>query len=579
MKRFATTTIITCFSICICSLMAQPDVVFESWITSGLSAPVDIANAGDGTNRLFIVEQSGVIQIIEGNAINYTPFMDISGIVSCCGERGLLGLVFHPDYSNNGYFYVHYIGNDGDTRISRFEVDPNDDDLGDPNSELVLLTIDQPYTNHNGGDLNFGPNDGYLYIALGDGGSGGDPQNRAQNGRCFLGKILRIDVDGGGNPASPSQMGGNCIFTSTSNYTIPADNPFVSDPFTLNEIWSTGWRNPWRFSFDSANGNMWIADVGQNDWEEVDFEESGMGGENYGWRCYEGDHEYNTTGCDGPTNYVYPAFEYENPTNRSVTGGYVYRGTAFPNMVGYYVLADYITDDVWTLFREENGDITSTDHGSETGASNISTFGVDENGEMYAASLGGTIYKVEDNSPLPVELSSFTGFQDDGNNMLNWTTESESNSDYFDIEKSIDGITFTTIGKVEARGNSNVHRKYQFEDRQITVDVNYYRLKIVDYDDQFEYSNIINITTATPFNLLIQPNPNDGKFSISINGNINSKSSLKIFNSSGELILTEEFERTKAFQKTYDLGHIPKGIYMVQFSSGDFVENRKLIIR
>jgi glucose/arabinose dehydrogenase len=577
MKRSVATLFAFCLPIFFCNLSAQPDLIFDSWIT-GLSSPVDIANAGDGTDRLFIVERSGIIKIIEDGVLLGTPYLDITSLTSCCGEQGLLGLVFHPNYASNGYFYVNYTDNGGDTNISRFEVDPNDEDLGDPNSEVILLEIEQPYGNHNGGDLSFSPNDGYLYIAMGDGGSGGDPEDRAQDGGCLLGKILRIDVDGGGGPASPSQSGGDCNFTSSSNYTIPSDNPFTSDPNTIDEIWSEGWRNPWRFSFDSDNGNMWIADVGQNAWEEVDFEKSGTGGQNYGWRCYEGDHAYNTSGCGPQGSYIAPVFEYANPGGRSVTGGYVYRGSAFPNMVGYYVLVDYITEDVWTLFRDENGVVTSQSH-NVAGINAISTFGVDENGEMYAASLGGTIYKVEDNSPLPVELSSFTGFHEAGSNHLNWTTEAEVNTAYFEIEKSTDGITFRPIGKVEVGGDSNVAQKYQYEDRQTDDNQNYYRLKIMDHDGSFEYSKIISISSEISLKFSIFPNPNDGNFTIQIEGNPKSKSTLDVYHPNGKLMLKEEFNKTTAFQKTYDFSHFQEGIYLLRFSSGDYTETVKLVKR
>lgn len=581
MKRLLNSSnlLICCFSFLFNYLPAQPDVVFTSWITSGLSSPVDIANAGDGSNRLFIVERAGLIKIIENNTVLETPFLNIDDRVLGGGERGLLGLAFHPDYETNGYFYVNYSNNSGHTVISRFSVNPNNEDLGNPDSELILLTVNQPYNNHNGGDLSFGPNDGYLYIGLGDGGSAGDPQNRAQNGRCFLGKILRIDVDGGGNPASPSQTFGDCIYTSTSNYTVPDDNPFLNNPLILDEIWSTGLRNPWRFSFDSANGNMWIADVGQNAWEEVNFENAGDGGNNYGWRCYEGDHNYNINGCADPSNYIDPGFEYAHSQGSSITGGYVYRGTNFPNMLGYYIVADYVSNRVWSLFREDDGDIISTNHGTNTGADNISSFGVGENGEMYAANLSGIIYKVEDNSPLPVELTSFTGTHESGVNRLKWTTASEINSAYFDIEKSTDGRSFTSIGKVTASGDTNHSQKYQFEDHQANLAVVYYRLKIVDKDGSFEYSRMINISIDALFEFSIYPNPNSGEFSIFVNGKLNGKSTFEIFNSKGELTLMEEFDKTRSFQKTYDLSHYPKGIYLVRFTSEDFLETQKLVIR
>lgn len=581
MKRFFLP--LTVFTLCILNfnpyLAAQPDLVFTPWITSGLSSPVAIANAGDGSNRLFVVQRNGIIKIIENNTLLNTPFLDIDDRVLSGGERGLLGLAFHPDYANNGFFYVNYTNNSGNTRISRFSVTPGDDNIADPDSEVILLTMVQPYGNHNGGDISFGPNDGYLYIATGDGGNGGDPQNRAQNGRCLLGKILRIDVDGGGNAPTLSQTNTTCDFTSTANYTVPADNPFTNNPLVYNEIWSMGLRNPWRISFDSDNGNMWIADVGQNAWEEVHVELAGDGGLNYGWRCYEGNHTFNTDGCQDQSFYEFPDFEYAHSQGWCITGGYVYRGSEFPNMTGYYILADFGSNRVWSLFREDNGNVISTNHGTNTGADDISTFGVDENGELYAANLSGTIYKVEDMSPLPVELHDFRGYHEAGVNKLDWTTAAEIDADHFDIEKSLDGSGFSSIGKVKATGSPESPAKYQFEDQQVRSDMSYYRLKMVDKDGSFEYSRMISIIADIPLDFSIHPNPNSGEFSIFVDGKPVGNSILEIFNREGKLILQEKFDLDGPFQKTYDLSHLPKGVHLVRFSCGGYTKTLKLVIR
>lgn len=560
---------------------AQPIIDFTTCQT-GFSSPVDIANAGDGTDRLFIVERGGVIKIIENDVVLATPFIDIDSRVLSGGERGLLGLAFHPNYATNGYFYVNYINNSGDTRISRFEVNANNANLANPNSEVILLEMEQPYSNHNAGDLDFGTYDNYLYIGMGDGGSGGDPGNRSQDNDCLLGKMLRIDVDGGGNPASTSQSGGNCDFISSANYTIPADNPFVGDPNVLDEIWSIGLRNPWRFSFDSANGDMWIADVGQNAWEEVHCESSGSGGANYGWRCYEGSYVYNANGCGPANNYVDPVFEYDhsNTGGYSITGGYVYRGSMYPNMVGYYIVTDYVTENVWALSKDVNGNVTSTAYTDIAGINSISTFGIDEDGELYAASLNGTIYKVVDNSLLPVELIDFSGYEDIGINILKWSTESESNTDSFEIEKSNDGENFTSIGKVEAQGNSNTLQKYQFEDRLTSSGSNYYRLKIMDKNGQFEYSKTIEIFTQKELGISIFPNPNDGVFRLALNGDLKEdKAEVKVFNIVGELVLRDEVDTITKFEKNYDFSDQPKGIYIIRFKSGDFMSAKRMVLR
>lgn len=362
------------------SLHAQPIIDLEL-AASGFSRPVDIANAGDG--RLFIAEQAGKIQILkEDGSIEATPFLDISSAVRYVdNEEGFLGIVFHPDYATNGYFYVNYtVGTSATrrTRISRFEVSQNSPDLADPSSELILLEISQPFWNHNAGDLAFGP-DGYLYIPTGDGGSGDDPGDRAQDGLNLLGKILRIDVNNG------------------TLYAIPADNPFINDNNIENEIWSIGWRNPWRFSFDRLTGDMWVADVGQGTFEELNMEPAGNpGGYNYGWRCYEGTAFRNlNTDCGTADQYESPVFTYPRSLGKSVTGGFVYRGQDFPALYGHYVFADYNSNNFWTLY-DSAGTWTHTSQGKLISGSNkTSTFGEDQHGELYVADLkSGEIFRI-----------------------------------------------------------------------------------------------------------------------------------------------------------------------------------------
>ncbi len=370
-------------------VMAQPQIELQL-MASGFNAPVGIVNAGD--DQLFILEQRGLVRImnLEGNIAD-TPFLDLSDIVSQSGfERGLLGLAFHPDFNENGYFYVNYTREpDGSTIISRFSVDSVNQNVADPNSEFQLLTVEQPYANHNGGQLLFGP-DGYLYIALGDGGSGGDPQNNGQDLTSMLGKILRIDVDSEGE----------------SGYGIPAGNPFAGDETALNEIWAYGLRNPWRNSFDRYTGDFWIADVGQGAREEINFQAAASeGGENYGWRCYEGNLPYNTEGCNGIENMVPPVFDYNHQGSGctgSVTGGYVYRGAKFNGLFGQYILADYCTGALYTVTQNEEGF-----EGQQAGsldATEITSFGEDRYGEIYVAMQNaGEIYKVvETGDCMPV---------------------------------------------------------------------------------------------------------------------------------------------------------------------------------
>ncbi|WP_298514826.1 PQQ-dependent sugar dehydrogenase [uncultured Kordia sp.] len=361
---------------------------------NGFSRPVDIKHAND--SRLFIVEQDGVIKILDdqGNT-NATPFLDIDARVRSTGnEQGLLGLAFDPNYATNNRFYVNYINNSGDTVIARFTTSANPD-IADDTSEEILLTVSQPYTNHNGGSLAFGT-DGYLYIALGDGGSGGDPDNYAQNLQSHLGKILRIDVSG------------------TTGYTNPATNPFVGNPAGLDEIWSYGLRNPWKISFDSDNGELWIGDVGQNNREEINNVPIVAAGYNFGWKCYEGNATFDTTGCPAAATTTFPVAEYNyggSPFRCSITGGYIYRGSMYPNIQGWYVFADYCSNELgllepalgntWNMFWTNSGF-----------SPNISTFGEDMNKELYAAGLSnGVIYQVYDPTLSVPENSLATNYQ------------------------------------------------------------------------------------------------------------------------------------------------------------------------
>lgn len=359
-------------------IFSQPVLNLEVF-ASGFADPVDIANAGDA--RLFIVEREGVIKIIDSSGeVLETPFLNISEkIESGYNEQGLLGLVFHPDYSVNGYFYVNYINNDENTVIARYSVSEDNENIADEESEYIIYEAEQPYVNHNGGDLNFGP-DGYFYFGLGDGGSAGDPGNRAQDPEEKLGKIHRIDVDG----AEP--------------FSIPADNPYYGSEDTLETIWDIGVRNPWRISFDRLTGDMWIGDVGQNLYEEIDFEPAGSGGGfNYGWRCYEADEEFNDSGCDDESSYTFPIYTYFHSFSLggyAITGGYVYRGSEYPDLNGYYICADFVSGNWWTLKSDGSGGWLSQK--IDDLEADISTFGEDMNGELYCADLyEGKIYRIQ----------------------------------------------------------------------------------------------------------------------------------------------------------------------------------------
>jgi len=355
-------------------------------VATGLSSPVFITGAGDGSGRLFIVEQTGAIRILKAGSVSPTPFLDLSGIVNCCGEEGLLGLAFHPGFASNGLFYVNYVtGGTANRRtvVARYQVSPMNPDSADENSALVILEQPQPFGNHNAGMLAFGPNDSLLYVGFGDGGSAGDPSNNAQTPTTMLGKMLRLDID---NP----DVG--------KNYGIPPDNPFVGQPDTLDEIWGLGLRNPWRWSFDRMNGDLYIADVGQGTIEEIDFQPvSSGGGENYGWRCKEGSSDFNFTGDCATAALTAPIREYVHELGRcAITGGYVYRGCAMPDMNGTYFFADFCSGDIWSFLYDGAVVSNFTDRTAELGLSDISisSFGEDDDGELYIVDLTGNIFKI-----------------------------------------------------------------------------------------------------------------------------------------------------------------------------------------
>jgi glucose/arabinose dehydrogenase len=329
------------------ALARSPQAVAEPQVTwpqitlvqsvTGFDRPVHITHAGDGSGRIFVVEKPGRIRIVKDGVLQATPFLDITGRVrSNGGEQGLLSVAFPPGYASKGHFYVDYTDLMSNTVVSRFEITA-DPDVADPASEQIVLTVTQPYENHNGGQLAFGPDDGHLYIGMGDGGSGGDPLGNGQNPGVLLGKLLRIDVETGNPPT----------------YTIPATNPFTQTAGYRDEIWALGLRNPWRFSFDPQTGDLYIGDVGQNLYEEVDYQPAtSSGGQNYGWNIMEGFHCYNAATCD-QTGLTLPVIEYDHTQgNCSITGGLVYRGSHYPALAGIYFYADFCSGSIWGLQRE-----------------------------------------------------------------------------------------------------------------------------------------------------------------------------------------------------------------------------------
>jgi glucose/arabinose dehydrogenase len=349
-------------------------------IAQGLIKPLYLTSPVNDP-RLFIVQQGGQILLFEGGAVKTTPFLDVSARIKSTGtEQGLLSVAFHPDFAANGKFYIDYTDTNGDTVVSQFLVSA-DPSLADPNSEVIILTQDQPFENHNGGLLKFGP-DGFLYIGLGDGGSANDPQRNGQNLNSLLGKILRIDVDGG------------------VPFAIPANNPFANQANARGEIWHFGLRNPWRFSFDRQTGNLYIGDVGQNNFEEIDFMIGGVGGLNWGWSAMEGNgHCVNDANCNALGISV-PITEYPHRDGCSVTGGYVYRGALIPALQGKYLYSDFCKGFIRALTVEGGALVSEEDLTAKFGirdAGNVASFGEDSSGELYIIDLKGAVFKIVSN--------------------------------------------------------------------------------------------------------------------------------------------------------------------------------------
>ncbi len=365
--------------------LSWPTIVLTQKI-SGLSEVTSLTHANDGSGRIFLVERKGKIRIFKNGALLTTPFIDLaSKITSSGGEQGLLGLAFPANYKTQGRFYVYYTAPDGAITISRFSVSakPDGANLG---TEQVLLTIPHGrFSNHNGGQLAFSPKDGYLYAGTGDGGSGGDPLGNGQNTNALLGKILRLDVSAG-----------------TGAYRVPPTNPYVKTPGYRPEIWALGLRNPWRFSFDRSKGDLYIADVGQQNREEINFQDSGSpGGHNYGWNILEGTNCYNKISCTKPPKYIAPVWEYDHGLGCSVTGGYVYRGTTYPTMRGTFIYGDYCSGTLWGL--KLDGTKWRNTVLLKSGL-DLSTFGEDEAGNVYVVDYsGGKVYLIEAKATAKIE--------------------------------------------------------------------------------------------------------------------------------------------------------------------------------
>ncbi len=538
------------------SLHSQPNIIFTPVITNGLNSPVDVVDPNDGTNRVFIVQRGGTIRVFDNTfALLSNNFLTIGTDFTSGGERGLLSLVFHPDYENNRYFFVYYTNGAGGVNIDRFRTDANNPNAVAASSRTNILSVSKPvvYDNHNGGKLNFG-SDGHLYAGFGDSGDGGDPGNLSQNGNSLWGKMIRINVDN---------------FDVAPYYTIPLDNPFITDPNVLDEIFSLGLRNPWRWSFDRLTGNTWIADVGQNEREEVNnLSPTQARGANYGWRCYEGTLPYNTTGCLPANNYVQPVLEYphNNTTGGfSITGGYVYRGSQYPAMRGYYLSVDFVSNI--GFITNVNTLSTTLQSGFPGG---IAGFGERANGELLALTLGGRLLALSTNTVLPIQLLSFSGQTINNSNQLTWQIQNDGSLKHFDVESSADGIAFQKISSL-VPGNNN-----QFVFREIAVNkTTFYRLKMIHLDATISFSNQIQLINGRWAEKNIIEKNIAGVNTLRIHVNIGDNSNFNLLNSLGQVVYSiSNYQPNQIIR----LGRLPKGLYLASVTLNGKSHTEKIMV-
>ena len=590
-------------------ILGESDASAQVQLTNAFPAltftrPIFLTHAEDGTGRVFVVQQDGIIRVFPNDSAvtTSTVFLNITNkLSSTTGEEGLLGLAFHPDYENNGYFYVNYTA-PGPLRtvVARYSVRSNDPNKADSLSELVILTVNQPFSNHNGGMLLFGL-DRYLYIGLGDGGSAGDPQNHGQNLQSLLGKILRIDIDTTVGP---------------QNYGIPPTNPFAGDPLSgREELYAWGYRNPWRFSLDESTGMFYVGDVGQGSWEEIDVLELGL---NYGWRCYEGNAPYNTSGCGPITNYTFPIKVYSHSSsNCSVTGGYVYRGYRRPELTGAYIYGDYCTGRTWML-RYENGQVTADSLLIDAPFS-ISSFGKDQDGELYICNYGGNIQRFVGSPLAPsIPCDSIDQFQarcQSGGTIqarivLRNSTQYAGEEVVMDIDGTNYPLTVVTNGmhskaQVQLTGQSLGDHSVAlvspagcFDPVTITCATAPARLDeewmwvydLVEDDEMvFEGEGLaldtrVNAPTATEL-LDNYPDPFNPSTTIRYALGQDAHVSLRIYNMLGQLVATlvDQAEAAGYHQVVWDGSSesgekVASGIYIYRLSAGHFVATKRMLL-
>jgi hypothetical protein len=551
----------------VASVIGQPQIEV-AFPNLSFVRPVDLQDPGDGTNRLFVVEQRGIIWVFENtpDVAQKKLFLDIRDRVNDVGnEEGLLGLAFHPDYADSGHFYVDYTALDPRrTVVARYQVTAANPDSADHNSEFVVLEVNQPRENHNGGRVVFGP-DGFLYIGMGDGGGSGDPNGNGQNLTTLLGALLRIDVD---------------TTTVSANYGIPPDNPFAGNVQGYREeIFAYGLRNPWRFSFDLDTGRLWLADVGQNLYEEIDVIEVGK---NYGWNIMEGLHCYQPpSGCD-MTGLELPIWEYDHGLGNSVTGGYVYRGSRRPDLVGKYIYADYVSGLIWAL--EYDGVNPPSNSLLLDTSVNIASFGTDHNDKLYICAFDGNIYQFE-GTLSAVALQGYHSYWVDGHVEIAWNLRDVGSNVAFEVYRA-EG-TNGRFGRLGETGVVNRDGEFVFEDHVVEPGKTY--LYRVDVIENGEVSVLFATTVTTPATIFTldqnRPNPFNTNTNIRFSLANNSRVRLSVYDVAGRVVATL-IDREMA-AGTYVAGWdgrnengtaMASGLYFFQLRSGKFTLTRKAVL-
>jgi glucose/arabinose dehydrogenase len=555
--------LVFCFILTVVRVCAQiPDIeINPTPVISGLTSAMQLVHAGDGSNRIFIVERAGLIRVYNpgalGTPIEYLNMNSGGTVVSQTGEGGLLSVAFHPNFLTNGFIYTYYTDTAGDLVVARYTSANPLGNVVPASTRFEILKIPHPVnTNHNGGELHFGYEDGYLYLSTGDGGAGYDPNQHGQDTNSLLGKILRIDV----NPPLGSGL----------PYVIPPSNPFD------NEVYVLGLRNPFRWSFDRESFDMWIGDVGQDSWEEVNYRSAGAtSGANFGWRCFEGDGytpNIPTDECPDSASFVKPIYKYATRTARgsSVIGGVVYRGSDWPVMAGYYIGMDYSSGDVHKI--NSDGSVKEFETSTFTGVRDI---GEDEGGEIFAVTATA-VYRIEAEDPLPVTLVNFSGAASPEGVKLAWQTSMEKDFKSFDIQYSRDARQFENVGAIQG-ANASGGNTYSFTHSTLENGNLYYRLKMVDTDESFRYSKMITVSRGGQelSDIFVQPSLiSTNEMNLLVEEPFQM---VELVNAGGQVVLTEKIGG-RSGPVSIPLKTTASGIYIVRMAGHDRVMQQRVLV-